>query len=106
MGEEHPVGEHQAKLEAHEARLVSLEQVVGDLRDRLARAETHSETIFSVLEEIKLALKEYTVEMKKAISDAMQEINTMKARPSRLWDTLVIAGITGAVGYMIAQLVK
>ena len=73
---EHTIEEDEYQLDKLDSRVTVLEEQMNELQIFQARSETEVKTIFSVLEEVKSMLKEYTVEMKKSIAELGIQLNT------------------------------
>lgn len=73
---EHTIEADEYQLDKLDSRVTVLEEQMNELQIFQARSETEVKTIFSVLEEVKSMLKEYTVEMKKSIAELGIQLNT------------------------------
>lgn len=73
---EHTIEADEYQLDKLDSRVTVLEEQMNELQIFQARSETEVKTIFSVLEEVKSMLKEYTVEMKKSIAELGLQLNT------------------------------
>ena len=73
---EHTIEADEYQLDKLDSRVTVLEEQMNELQIFQARSETEFKTIFSVLEEVKSMLKEYTVEMKKSIAELGIQLNT------------------------------
>jgi len=76
MAGDHPIDAHEFQLENLNERVATLEEQMQDLLSFQARSETEVKTIFKVLEEVKIMLKDYTSEMKKSIADLAMQLST------------------------------
>ena len=87
------------QCQAFDDRIKELESRVGYLETNDAASDEKIKTIFTMLTRIETLLKEYTTEMKESMKELGKELDNVKSRPARSWDTLVnalIAAIAGA----------
>ena len=125
MAGEHPVEAHEFQLKEMSNRLALLEEQMQEMLTYKARSEVEVRTVFKVLDEVKGLLKEYTVEMKKAMADlAIQfttklgqveaDVRSLKAEPGdraqKRWE-LVLSDIiklcvAAFFGFAIKGLIK
>ena len=86
------------------ARLEALEREVQ--AEKADRSRAH-EKIYDRLGELERGMTAVTTQYSQIITQLAQlsaDLNTLKERPTRRWDTAVAALITGVVGYLLALL--
>lgn len=102
------------RMDDMEKAMEALTADVNILKIESAAKGEQIKTVFSVLAEIKQMLKDYTVEMKEAITRLSLDIEFVKGRPGRFADgalssiiSSIIAAIIGVViGYVVKGGVK
>ena len=80
-------------------RIKELESRVGYLETNDAASDEKIKTIFTMLTRIETLLERYTQEMKASMKELTLELDTIKQRPAKNWDSLInaiIAAIAGA----------
>ncbi|MCX8125327.1 MAG: hemolysin XhlA family protein [Spirochaetes bacterium] len=83
-------------------RVLELENISKDMEKRLKELETSSKVsekeikmIFNILNEIKDSIKQIA-----------EKIDEIEKKPSQNWQTIVTALITGAVAFLLSQVLK
>ena len=76
-------------------RLDCLEKEVKTLQIMQATNDERMKTIFNMVAEIK-----------QMIATLQKEVETIKAKPTRLWDGAMLAIIASVVGYLVSQVFK
>ena len=74
--------------------------------EKAERSRAH-EKIYDRLGELERGMTAVTTQYSQIITQLANlaaDLNTLKERPSRRWDTAVAALITGVVGYLLASL--
>lgn len=94
------------RLSEHDTRLDSIEITMQKVQIGCAAKDEQIKTIFIILAEIKQMLKDYTVEMKLAITALAKDVETMKGRPGRFFDGAVTAAIAAIVGAVVMYAIK
>ena len=80
-------------------RIKELESRVAYLETNDAASDEKIKTIFTMLTRIETLLERYTQEMKASMKELTLELDTIKQRPAKNWDSLInaiIAAIAGA----------
>ena len=83
---------------AFDDRIKELESRVGYLETNDAASDEKIKTIFTMLTRIETLLKEYTQEMKTSMKELATELDTVKNKPARSWDSMVNAIIAAFAG--------
>lgn len=86
------------------ARVEALERLVQTEKSERSRAH---EKIYDRLGELERGMTAVTTQYSQIISQLAAlsaDLNTLKDRPSRRWETVVAALTTGVVGYLLARL--
>ena len=108
MAGDHQIDAHEFQLDNLSSRVGTLEEQMQDLLSFQARSETELKTIFKVLEEVKVLLKEYTTEMKSSIAglslqlsnrigQVETDVKTLAEAPGKVakdrWENMLREGI-------------
>lgn len=75
-----------------------------DVKAAFRRIDEHTKLVESV-HSLALAVQEHTGELKRLSEHqaAMRaDLDELKARPTKRWDTVITAGITGIVAFVVA----
>lgn len=86
------------------ARVEALEKTLE--REACQRSQSHSE-IFGRLNALERGMATVTTQydsIAQRLSCISADINAIKDQPSRRWETVLAAAITGVVGYLLARL--
>lgn len=94
------------RLSEAESRLDDLELEMKAVQVGAAAKDEQIKTVFVILAEIKQMLKDYTVEMKGAISRLATDIEMVKGRPGRFADGALSAGIAAIVGAAVMYMIR
>lgn len=87
-------------------RIANLEERVEELQLNSATKDVEMKTVFKVLAEIKDMLKEYTSEMKTALSAFKIELDELRMKPSRFVDGAVSSLISLLLGAVVMYFIK
>lgn len=94
------------RIDAIETDVEFLKSEVRDLQIGATAKDEQIKTVFNVLAEIKQMLREYTIEMKGALSRLSDDIETVKARPGRFADGALSAGIAAIIGAAVMYFIR
>jgi hypothetical protein len=98
------------RIERVEAKIGDFEDEISDLRETNAAGKVQITTLFNVIEEIKVMLREYTVEMKAALKTVSEDILKLKNRPAdsaeKLKWIIATAAVTGVIGAVVGHIVR
>lgn len=89
-------------LEQHEQRIDALEDSIHKHDIHIEKNNVIVDNYNAIIDEIKNMIKS----LQQSIDDLKKEIEHLKLKPARLWDTAMIALVTGLIGVIIAMIFK